>query len=106
MQKIKKVLWAVSEKTALSTNQPTNQPTSVNMETFSRISPNQDFFQKSGSVRMKYLVDIHPTTFYSLTIQKLPKNTNFQRNAFSLPFIGFQHKVHNISIEKQVSIPF
>ena len=55
---------------------------------------------------MKYLVDIHPTTFYSLTIQKLPKNTNFQRNAFSLPFIGFQHKVHNISIEKQVSIPF
>ena len=46
MQKIKKALWAVSEKTALSTNQPTNQPTSVNMETFSRISPNQDFFSK------------------------------------------------------------
>ena len=37
MQKMRKILRAVSEKTAL----PTNQPTNANMETFWRISPNQ-----------------------------------------------------------------
>ena len=30
MQKIRKILWAVSEKSALPTNQPTNQPIITN----------------------------------------------------------------------------
>ena len=42
MQKIWKILRAVSEKTAL----PTNQPTYNNLETFLGISPNQEFFSK------------------------------------------------------------
>ena len=42
MQKIRKILRAVSDKTELQTNQPTN----ANLETFSRISANQDFFSK------------------------------------------------------------
>ena len=34
MQKIRKILRAVSEKTALSTNQPTNQPIITNNNDF------------------------------------------------------------------------
>ena len=34
MQKIRKVLTAVSKKTALSTNQPTNQPIITNITDF------------------------------------------------------------------------
>ena len=46
MQKIRKILTVVSEKIVLPTNQPTNQPTHPNLEAFSRISPNQEFFLK------------------------------------------------------------
>ena len=46
MQNIRKILRAVSEKTVLPTNRPTNQPTNTNLDTFSRIPPNQDFFSK------------------------------------------------------------
>ena len=34
MQKIRKILWAVSEKSALPTNQPTNQPIITNNTDF------------------------------------------------------------------------
>ena len=48
MQKIRKILRAISEKTALSTtqttNKPNNQSTNTNLETFSRVSPNLEFF--------------------------------------------------------------
>ena len=53
MQKIRKILRAVSEKTALPTNQPTKYQSIwfwANLETLSRISPNQEFFQKYNSV--------------------------------------------------------
>ena len=49
MQKISKVLRALSEKTALPTNQPTKYQSVWfldNLEMFSQISPNQDFFSK------------------------------------------------------------
>ena len=48
MQKIRKILRAISEKTALpttqTTNKPNNQSTNTNLETFSRVSPNLEFF--------------------------------------------------------------
>ena len=49
MQKIRKILRAVSEKTVLPTNQPTTDESAwfwANLETFLRISPNQEFFSK------------------------------------------------------------
>ena len=49
MQKIRKILRAISEKTALPTNQPTKYQSVwfwANLETFLRISPNQEFFSK------------------------------------------------------------
>ena len=51
MQKIRKILTAVSEKTAL----PTNQPTNANLETFSWISPNQEFYLKNPALWLFYL---------------------------------------------------
>ena len=48
MQKIRKILRAISEKTVLPTNQPTNQPTkqptNAKLEAFLGICPNQEFF--------------------------------------------------------------
>ena len=46
MQKIWKILTAVSEETALPTNQALNQPINANLETFSQISSNQKLFSK------------------------------------------------------------
>ena len=48
---------------------------------------------------------LHSTTLHPPKIQAPPKNKKEQNNAFCLPIIGFPHKVHNISTEKQVSIP-
>ena len=53
MQKIRKILQAVSEKSALPTKQQTKYQSVwfwANFERFLRISPNQYFFQISGSV--------------------------------------------------------
>ena len=47
MQKIRKILRAVSEKTALPTNQPTNQPTII-WRPFWEYLQIKNFFQKSG----------------------------------------------------------
>ena len=55
------------------TNQPINQPALI-WRPFHEYLQIKIFFQKSGSVRMKYLVDIQPTTLYSPTIQAPPKN--------------------------------
>ena len=44
MQKTRKILRAISDKTVLPTNQPTNQPTNAKLEAFLEISPNQEFF--------------------------------------------------------------
>ena len=46
MQKIRKILKAVSEKTTLPTNQYQSLSFWANFETFLRISPNQEFFSK------------------------------------------------------------
>ena len=46
MQKIRKILRAVSEETALPTNQALSEPISANLETFSQISSNQKLFSK------------------------------------------------------------
>ena len=48
MQKTRKILRAISEKTVLPTyqptNQPTKQPTNAKLEAFLGICPNQEFF--------------------------------------------------------------
>ena len=50
MQKIRKILIAISEKTALPTNQPTKYQKHLILgqfgDVFANISPNQDFFKK------------------------------------------------------------
>ena len=68
MHKIRKIFRAVSEKTALPTNQPTNRPTNqptnqptnyywfwTNCETFLWISANQEFFSKNPALWLFYL---------------------------------------------------
>ena len=59
MQKIRKILRAVSEKTALLTNQPTNQPSITDFELiwrpFREDLQIKNFFQKSGSVALQPL---------------------------------------------------
>ena len=47
----------------------------------------------------------HSTTSKLSAIKAPPKNKNRQKNVFCFPFIGFPHKIHNIRIEKQASIP-
>ena len=52
MQKIRKILRAISEKTALPTNQPTNQPIITDFgliwRPFREYLQIKNFFQKSG----------------------------------------------------------
>ena len=45
-----------------------------------------------------------PTTLHPTTMKSPPKNKNIQNNIFFLPLIGLPHKIHNIKIEKQVSM--
>ena len=85
--KHEKILRAISEKTAL----PTNQPSNANLETFWRISPNQYFFFKNRALQLFYLYS--PLTSckksekclelflrklcYQTTNQPITNNTNF-----------------------------
>ena len=50
MQKIRKILTAISEKTALPTNQPTITDFRLIWWPFREYLQIEDFFQKSGSV--------------------------------------------------------
>ena len=50
MQKIRKIPTAVSEKTALPTNQPTNTDFGLIWRPFPKYLQIKDFFQEPGSV--------------------------------------------------------
>ena len=66
MQKIRKILRAVSEKTALPTNQPTNQPTNYYLEHRSystSLTPIQKFLHKY-LFKIPLLREIDNATFY------------------------------------------
>ena len=65
MQKIRKILRAVSEKTALPTNEPTNQPTNYqeHRSYSTSLTPIQKFLHKY-LLKIPLLREIDYATFY------------------------------------------
>ena len=74
MQKIRKILRAVSEKTALPTNQSTNQPIITN---------NTDFIRPGWHRPVKIVFDKVNTMIYGMTNDK-NKCSTYEKIHFSL----------------------